>query len=311
MSRLLAVGFLRLAVFCLLGLLTCSCNQQPLPVPEHQADSAARVIRIGLLPELDLFTQKKCYEPLLAQLGKQIGVSFQIKVLPRYGALVDNFSDLNLDGAFFGSFTGALAIKNLGIEPLAKPQYADGVSSAFGMILVKKGSGIKTAQDMRDKRMVFVDPATSTGFLVPLAFFKSLGIADYKGWFKEYYFSGTQEDAIRDVLNGYADIGAAKSTIYDLLAESEPRILSDLEILATSPPLPANTFAVRPDLDKDLKKALKEGLLTLHQSQAGRAALKNLKAEKFTEASAQDSQAVYDYAASAGLDLRSIHYSAN
>ena len=302
--------FLVIILLCCLTLLL-GCEQQPQPQSENEKTtvSSFQTYRIGLIPEQNLFNQKKRYEPLLAYLSRHLGVTLQSVVLPRYGNIIENFNQLKLDGAFFGSFTGAMAIKTLQVEPLARPQYVSGSSSYYGMVFVKKGSNIRTAADMRNKRMAFVDRATTAGYLLPLSYFKELGIDDYSSWFSETYFSGTHEDSIQDVLNGLADIGAAKNTVYYRLAETDQRIVEELEILKTSPHVPANGLAMLRDIPDDLMQGLLEKLLTMHQSSEGREILAGLKIERFINTSVEDYQPVLDYANNIGLDLANYQYS--
>lgn len=299
------VQFICLFLFCLS---LSGCDQQELPPPVKAVVAEQPSLTIGLIPEQDVFTQKKRYQPLIDLLAEELNVSIKIKMLPRYGNILDNFNQLSLDGAFFGSFTGAMAIERLGIVPLARPQYFGGSSSYYGMVFIKKGRDLYSAESLRGKRMVFVDRATTAGFLLPLAYFKKLGIKDYADWFDEYYFSGTHEDAINDVLNGHADIGAAKNTVFYRMAGDDKRILTELEILETSPHVPANGLAVRSDLDETLKQSLKSALLNLHLNAKGRDVLDVLRMEQFIETSAEDYQPVIDYADSIGLDLKSYNY---
>ncbi len=209
---------------------------------------------------------------------------------------------------FFGSFTGALAVRKLGVEPLARPQYVNGASTYYGMVFVKKGSGIRKAEDMKGKRMVFVDKATTAGYLLPLSYFRDIGIEDFATWFGEYYFSGTHEDAIADVLNGVADVGAAKNTVFYRLAAEDNRISRELEILATSPHVPANGLAVRNDLPADLKQSIQKELLEMHANPRGRDILDKMGINRFIETNAGDYQPVFDYAAKIGLDLKNYDY---
>jgi phosphonate transport system substrate-binding protein len=292
---------------CLLCLLLISCSQQESP-NQQQPSAAAAKLTIGLIPEQDIFAQKKRYEPLLAHLAEQLDIVIEIQILPSYGNIIENFNDLGLDGAFFGSFTGAMAIEKLGVEPLARPQYIDGDSTYYGMVFVRKVSGIGNAGDMQGKRMAFVDKATTAGYLLPLSYFKSIGIRDYRKLFSEYYFSGTHEDAINDVLNGFADIGAAKNTVFYRLAANDSRVSRELEILATSPRVPANGLSVRRDLSSDLKRALQQQLLAMHEHDASRAILKEMKIDRFVKTTAADYQPVLDYAADLGFDLDTYHY---
>jgi len=300
--------FFGLIFFITVFIAGCEQPDPVAPTPEPEKPAPTLVLNIGLIPEQNLFTQKKRYEPLMDYLSQQTGITLKLHILPRYGNLIDNFNKLNLDGAFFGSFTGAMAIKKLGVVPLARPQFIGGRSTYYGMVFVRKDSGIKTAADMKGKRMVFVDRATTAGYLLPLAFFRKLGITNYSDWFKDYYFSGTHEDAILEVLNGYADIGAAKNTIFYRMAATDKGLSEDLEILATSPHVPANGLAVRQDLPGELKKLLQEKLLNMHQNMRGRTILENFGAEKFILTTVGDYQPVFNFAASIGLDLAAYQY---
>jgi len=285
------------------------CTALVSSVPSNQAHAnTTTVLRVGLIPEQDIFVQKKRYQPLFDYLENKLNIQIEAQILSRYGNLIDNFTELELDAAFFGSFTGALAIKKLGMIPLARPHHIEGLSSYYGLIFVRKQSGIRTAKDMYGKRVVFVDRATTAGYLLPLDYFKQNGIADYSTWFADYYFAGTHEDAILEVLKGHADVGAAKNTIFYQLARDNPQILDALEILATSPHVPENSFGVRGDLPKGLTTLLREHLLSMHQTPEGREALNALGAQRFLITTADDYQPVFDYAEQIGLDLSSYQY---
>ena len=299
----------RVVLYCFMVMLYSSlfflsgCDQQKQPEAPPIVANKFQTYRIGLLPEQNLFEQKKRYEPLLNYLSKQLGVTLQAVVLPRYGDVIEDFRQANLDGAFFGSLTGAIACSTLGVEPLARPQYLNGASSFYGMVFVKKGLNIQSATDLRHKRMAFVDPVTSTGYLLPLAYFNSLGIKDYRNWFDETYFSGTHEDTIYDVLNGLADIGAAKNTVFYRLAEKDKRIIEELEVVATSPETPSSGLAMLKDIPDELKQGLREKLLTMHLTAAGRKILAGLKIERFINSSVEDYRPAVDYARSLGIDI--------
>ncbi|MFQ6078477.1 MAG: phosphate/phosphite/phosphonate ABC transporter substrate-binding protein [Thermodesulfobacteriota bacterium] len=263
---------------------------------------------IGLIPEQNIFKQVERYEPLADYLSKKCGIGIKLKVLTRYGNIIRNFVSLGMDGAFFGSFTYALAHIRLGIEVLARPEGFDGTSTYHGLIFVRDDSGIKTIGDMRGKRFAFVDKATTAGYLLPLVYFKKHGIKDYKAYLKETYFTGTHEDAIYDVLNKRADIGAAKNTVYERISNIDSRITHELVILEKSPDVPENGLAVRKSLDDSLKQRLKEGLLSMHDDQRGRDILRHFGARKFIETTDNDYEPVFKYARQINLDLATYDY---
>lgn len=280
---------------CLCFVLASGCKKSEPPSSGKDNVPDAKTLRIGLIPERNIFEQMEQYEPLAEYIYLKTGTRIELKVLTRYGNIVDNFISLNLDGAFFGSFTYTLARAKLGVEPVARPENEEGISTYYGMIFVRKDSGIKSAADMKGRTFAFVDRATTAGYLLPIAFFKDNGISDYRTFLKEAYFTGTHEDAIFDVLNKKADIGAAKNTVYYEMARTTSRVEDELTILARSPDVPQNSLALRNGIDSSVKKMLKETLLNMHDDAEGRKVLKKFNARRFVETKDSDYNGVYTY----------------
>jgi phosphonate transport system substrate-binding protein len=228
--------------------------------------------------------------------------------MSRYGNIVENFVSEHLDGAFFGSFTYALAHSMLGVEVLARPELSDGTSTYHGHIFVRKDSGIRSAADMKGKRFAFVDKATTAGYIFPISYFRKNGIVNYKKYLKEAYFTGTHEDTIDDVLTGRTDVGAAKNTVYDRIENEDKRIKKELVIIAESGDVPENGLAVRKDLDAGIRNNLKAALLAMDADQEGMNALKSLGAKRFIDTTEADYKYVYEYARETGIDLAQYDY---
>lgn len=292
-----------LASVSLLCLFLNGCREQQEKGPDVADLKSGKELYIGISPEKNIFRQREKYAPLAEYLSQKLGVKVQLRMAASYENLIDNLRSRELDAAFLGSFAGAVAVKKLGAQPLARPQYAGGTSTYRGLIFARKDSGITTAQDMKGKSFVFVDKVTTAGWLFPLHFFKENGIDDPLSWLGETYYAGTHEDAILEVLNNKAVIGAAKDTIFYHLAKTEQRVLKELVILANSPPVPENTLLVGRETDASLTKRLQETLLAMHQDKEGLRVLEKFGAEKFIETSAGDYEAVFEYANGIGIDL--------
>jgi phosphonate transport system substrate-binding protein len=220
------------------------------PGPNPKTSINQKSLLIGLIPEHNIFKQLERYEPVADYLSKSIGITIKLKVLTRYGNVIDNFTSLGLDGAFFGSFTYALAHAKIGVEAIARPESTSGSSTYHGLIFARMDSGIRSPSDMKGKSFAFVDKATTAGYILPLAYFAEHGIEDFNTFIHEAYFTGTHEDAIYDVLNNKADIGAAKNTVFMRLAAADSRIKNDLIILTKSPDVPENVLATETDVVK-------------------------------------------------------------
>ena len=299
--------------FCvciMLILPACSDTKTPInnKVKASEKSNRQSSLLIGLIPEQNIFEQMDRYKPVANYISDKIGVTINLKVLTRYGNIVDNFIELGLDGAFFGSFTYTIAHAKLGVEPLARPVDLRGSSTYYGLIFVRKDSGINDSLDMKGKTFAFVDQATTAGYLFPLAYFKRNGIKDYKTYFKETYFTGTHEDAIYDVLNRKADIGAAKNTVFYKHLDNDPRVSNELIVLSESITVPENGLAVRKDLPGPLKDKLKNVLLGMNGDPDGARILKEFMSQRFIETTDLEYEGVYKYLNDIELDIATYNY---
>lgn len=284
-----------------------------LAVPAGAAGASAKADRreklvVGLIPELNIFQQKARFRLLGEYLGRKIGVPVEFTILSRYGNILESFEAGRMDGAFFGSFTGALAIERLGVVPLARPVNLDGTSTYHGFLFVRKDSNIRTVGDMRGKRMAFVDKATTAGYLFPLAWMRERGVKGPVGFFGEHYFTGSHDAAIAAVLDGKADVGAAKHSVWNRVARVNPRVEAELLILAESARVPSNGLCVRKEMEPDLREALRRALLDLEGDPEGAKVLAEFGAIRFIETTARDYAPVGEMARAVGIDLARYEY---
>lgn len=304
MVRLILACIILLSVSLSAG---CTRTEQGRSDKRSAAPPVPSLLIIGLIPEQNVFRQMERYEPLAAYLSQRTGREIRLKVLLRYGNIINNFTSEGLDGAFFGSFTYTLAHARLGVQVVARPESPEGKSTYHGLIYVRKDSGIRTVGDMQGKRFVFVDKATTAGYLFPLAYFRRHGI-DYRTHLREFYFAGTHENAILDVLEQRADIGAAKNTVFERPLGADRRSARDLRVLARSLPVPENALALRKDMDPSLAAKIRASLLSMHEDPEGAEALKAIGARRFIPTSDADYRPVYQYVRDAGFDLTTYNY---
>jgi phosphonate transport system substrate-binding protein len=292
-------------LFVVMAATACENKKQP---REAKKALGQQELLIGLIPEQNVFRQRERYLTLRKYLSERLGITVNFTSLSRYGNLLARFSEEKIDGAFFGSFTYALAHSQLGVEPLARPVNLDGTSTYHGYIFVRKDSGIRNVADMRGKRFAFVERATMAGYLFPLAWFRENGIADPHSYLGESFLAGSHDAAIQAVLNKEADIGSAKNTIYDQLAVENPLSQKELVILATSGVVPQNCLAVRKDLDPELKNTLRRVLIEMDKDKDGIEALRRFGARGFIETSDGDYEYLYKLSSEVGIDLRHYRY---
>jgi phosphonate transport system substrate-binding protein len=270
---------------------------------QSAASEQPEELLFGIEPEHNIFDQMERYRVLAGYLSEHLGIQVNLTIMSRYGEVVNRFRDRRLDGAFLSSYTAALGVTKLGLVPVVSPVHLGGESHSRGYIFARRDSGIRTPADMQGKSMVFVDPATTEGYLFPLAFLKRQGRDDVKTFFRQQYFSGSHASAIFAVLDGRADIGAAKNTVYDKQVESDPSIGDELEVIAESRNVPEETLCLRQNLPGDIKEKIERVLLSMETTSRGRKVLRQFRALRFVKATRTDLDPVMKIAEDAGISF--------
>lgn len=275
-----------------------------LSLPFHSfAQPPQKKILIGIMPEINVFKQKQRFKLLGDYLTNKTGVTVEFTILSKYGNIIERFTADKMDGAFLGSFTGALAIKKLKVDPLVRIANLDGTTSYHGYLFVRKDSEIKGVKEMKGKKMAYVDKATAAGYLFPITYLKENGVTDTDHFFSETTFTGSHDAAINAVLKQYADVGASKHSVYEHEKIKNPLIDNQLIVLARSADVPSSGLFVRKDLPQALKDKLKSVLLGLQADPDGKTILLKHDASRFVESSETDYQPVFEMAKKSGLDI--------
>ncbi len=128
------------------------------------------------------------------------------------------------------------------------------------------------------------------------------------GYFSDIQFWGSHDSTINAVLEGRADVGAGKNTIWELLSRENPRIEAELEILATSPKVPSNGLLTSPTIDAGTREKIREILLALRTEPESAEVLRRLRAKGFVPMDRESYGPVFDVAEQAGIDLTSYAY---
>jgi len=294
-----------------------ACNRAPTKDETAPAPAPAPTgptITIALLPERNVFAQKKRYKPLQEYLSATLGQPVVFKLLDNYQLIFTEIIEHRVEGAFFGSMNGAIAQLKGSVEILARPVELSGVSTYHGKIFTKLDSGVTdNPTTWRGKRIALVNKVTTAGYLYPLSLLRQSGYqGDPERFFKQMIFTGSHDAAVLAVFNGEAEFGACKNTVYEEYTKLHPEIQRNLTVLASSAVVPSNGLGVRPDLDPELKQRLREALLAMNTTEDGQRALRQFQAQRFVETNATDYKPVFTMAKQAGIDLaawplRDIH----
>ncbi len=206
----------------------------------------------------------KRFRPLTRYLSQQLGVDFEVVPVD-----TQDFPERFAAGEFEFTHTNSLVYLILHeenqVQLLATEKRGRYGTHTSGSIISRKGSGIKTLDDLKDKRMIFGPQLAPSGFLAQYDIMLRAGIdpeidiayyAIPSGSFKH-------EKVVYGVYFGQFDVGAAPSLDLELMV-GEGRIQADdFNIIAESPIIPYCTFGARKDLDPQLVEKFRLALVNL------------------------------------------------
>jgi phosphonate transport system substrate-binding protein len=207
-------------------------------------------------------------------LSKKTGLSVKAKVATSYAAAIEAIGANKVDIGWLATFSYVLAKDKYDVDLLlivsrfGSPTYR-------GQILVKENSGIKTLNDLKGKRMAFVDPASTSGHIFPKTLLLSKGISPEK-FFSKSVFAGSHNAVIFSILKGEVDAGATYDDARAAVAKGYPDVYKQTRVLAYTKDIPNDTVCASKGLDPVIKEKIKNGLRNLSKDPKGSMALKRI-----------------------------------
>lgn len=281
-----------------LGLLVI-LGREPETAPTTPATSqptAAGAIRIGLIPEQDIFALRKRHQILADYIASQLGRPVELVTGNSYETVLEDFTEKRIEAAMLGSLVTVLCVDRLGAKVIAKTELPGGVSTYHGVICVAKESPITAVEQLAGKSIALVRTTTG-GNLFPIHEMLRLGLLHGDNA-PRLVWVGTHDDAIDTMMSGATAAAAAKNLRVSAWMLRHPG--RDVRILATSGEVPENAVVVRADVAGTLGAQLSRVVLDMDKTDAGRAALREYGAARFLPCDITDYKVIYDLVADLG-----------
>jgi len=247
-------------------------------------------LRLGIVPERDVFQQRQRYQHVADYLAARLDRPVELATVNTYEAVLRDFEEGQIDGAFLGSLVTVLAMDRLGARVLVKPDIGGGVTSYHGVLFAREDSPITSLDQLPGKRIAMVR-ATTAGDLFPAWLFATGGLLDAAEPPRRTWV-GTHDEVFEMVSAGKADAGAIKNLRLNAMLREHPD--AKVRILSEGRPVPNNALVVRKDLPAELARTLSELLLAMHENEPGRAALREIGVERFVPCDRREYAAIYD-----------------
>ena len=122
---------------------------------------------MGLIPAEDNEEMLAKFEPMRAHFEKKMGMPVKVFQATDYAGVIEAMKRDRVDIAWFGPLSYVLAEQEAEAEAFAVGVKDGGTSTYQSMIFVPADSPAKSIADLKGADVAFVDPASTSGSLVP------------------------------------------------------------------------------------------------------------------------------------------------
>lgn len=248
-----------------------------------------KALRYSIIPTQDTVRELSLYKPVLDLLAKNTGKKIEFYMPTSYSSVVEALLGKWVDVATLGPESYVIAHKKdpsievfatyykkkHGVQP-AGPGYKS-------TLITKKGSKFTSIESLKGSVLLLVDPASTSGALVPKALFTKVIKMPLDKYFSRIAFSGGHDLSTIAVDQGKADAAFVATHRFMNTIDAGKAKVEDFNFLWTSPLIPQDPFVYRSQLCPELKEKIAKTFLDLDKTPEGRKYLDNVDAEKFVQ----------------------------
>jgi phosphonate transport system substrate-binding protein len=232
-------------------------------------------------------------QPLADYLASQLGYYGITEGQVRVASSTDEMASLLASGEvdlYFDSTYPATLISDKAGAKIVLRRWRFGVEQYQSVIFASVASGITSIEELPGHMIAMDAPYSTSGFLLPsvLLLENELTLTSKKSYGDPvaeneigFVFSYDDENTLQWVLNGLTDAGVTDDFHFDV--DFPKDATAQLVELARTESTPRQVMVMRSGLDDELVQAIVQVLTTMHETEAGAAALEPFQTTKFDE----------------------------
>ena len=203
--------------------------------------------------------------PIIAHLERDLKVKVKSATATDYRGSIEALKFKKADIGHLGpkAYVEASTNNYANVEPIAQLQLANGSLGYRSCLIVHSESDIFGPEDLAGKTFAFNDPNSTSGYLVPSAFFMMEMGVDPQKHFSKVTFSGSHEASILAVAAKKVEVASTNLPDLQQLTRENKIPRGGLRVIWVSKLIPNDPIVVRKDLPPGLKQAVQESLLTM------------------------------------------------
>ncbi|PIU00778.1 MAG: phosphate/phosphite/phosphonate ABC transporter substrate-binding protein [Bdellovibrionales bacterium CG10_big_fil_rev_8_21_14_0_10_45_34] len=265
---------LRLCFFAALVSLFSACTTE-----KAELGTADNPIKFFFVPSVDAMTLEDTGRIVQAYLEENTPYKYKVSIPASYVAVVEAFGTERADVASLNTFGYVLAHEKYKAQArLTVIRFGEDTYKA--QIVALKDGPIKKLEDVDGKKFAYVDPASTSGYLMPAKLFMDKGIKP-----ADYMFAKKHDNVITMIYQKQVDAGATfysppeDGKIQDarrLVKTQFPDVEDKVKIVALTDAIPNDPIVFREGMPEEMKQTIVDALLKFVKTEQGKDALYKL-----------------------------------
>lgn len=263
----MGIGIRFLMIFSILFLAACTQNKAELGTEDNP-------IKFFLVPSVDSKVLNDTAKILKKELEAKTPYKYEFAVPTSYVAVVEAFGTKRADVASINTFGYLMANEKYDVEA-AVTFIRFGEEEYKAQIIARADGDIKKLEDINGKKFAYVDPASTSGYLLPAKLFKENNVKP-----SETMFAKKHDNVVTMVYQGQVDAGATfysppseDGKIEDarrLVKTQFPDVEDKVKIVTLTESIPNDPIVYRRELPAEMKKAIVDTLIAFQKTEQGK-----------------------------------------
>jgi phosphonate transport system substrate-binding protein len=259
--------FAALVLISLMALVLAGCGTPKLGTADNP-------IVMSFVPSGDTQEIIASGDELAKMVSDKTGLAITANVGTDFAAVREAMGAGKAQIGWLNTFNYVLAHEKYGVD-VALVTQRFGTTTYKGQIIVRADSGITTLQDLKGKVMCWVDPNSTSGYIIPRIMLAANGINPDTDFSKQVE-AGSHNNVVTQVYNGDCDAGATYVDARSSIATDFPDVNEKVVVLATTNDIPNDNVSFTKDFPADMRDQIVTALLDIASTDQGKAALNTL-----------------------------------
>jgi phosphonate transport system substrate-binding protein len=220
------------------------------------------IVQADNIPEL-----KQVREEIRKFLEKKLGIPVEVIYTNDYTGVIEALKAKKVHLADIPPFAYVIATRTMKLDPLVTFGQSGKPMTYTSSLIVNGHSNLKSMADIRthSKKLTlcFVDPASTSGHLIPRAYLNTIGLNPDSA-FKQVIFAGNHLASVLAVKSGKIDVGCTTSLVFNIMIEKKMIDPGDVRVVWTSDPIVAQPIVIRDDINKAFAKKIQDAYLAIN-----------------------------------------------